>query len=183
MCGGESVLTAEGSTAQQNAIALFDQAWGRWCPGKNVSYNATGVADAAGIVRSTEEMLRVVPANLREPSYALGAPKWKTIARIVIPTGLSGITTGCLLAAARVLGEAAPLLILVGYSRSTNYDLFDRFMESLPGMMYDQTAAGAGTNPVPTDRLWGAALTLILVIAIINIGARAVAKIVAPKTS
>ncbi len=56
-------------------------------------------------------------------------------------------------------------------------------MESLPGMMYDQTAAGAGTNPVPTDRLWGAALTLILVIAIINIGARAVAKIVAPKTS
>jgi phosphate transport system permease protein len=133
------------------------------------------------IVRATEEMLRIVPVDLREASYALGIPKWKTIARVVIPTGLSGIITGIMLAVARVMGETAPLLILVGYSQAMNFDIFSGFMGSLPGMMYNQTSAGAGVNPVPTDRLWGAALTLILIIAVINIVARVVAKIFAPK--
>jgi phosphate transport system permease protein len=133
------------------------------------------------IVRSTEEMLRIVPMDLREASYALGVPKWKTIARIVIPTALSGIVTGVMLALARVMGETAPLLILVGYSQAMNFDMFSGFMGSLPGMMYDQTSAGAGANPVPTDRLWGAALTLIVLIAILNVGARFVAKFFAPK--
>jgi phosphate transport system permease protein len=133
------------------------------------------------IVRATEEMLRIVPMDLREASYALGVPKWKTIARIVIPTGLSGIVIGILLALARVMGETAPLLILVGYAQAMNFDMFAGFMGSLPGMMYDQTSAGAGANPVPTDRLWGAALTLILLIAVINVGARVVAKIIAPE--
>ena len=135
------------------------------------------------IVRATEEMLRIVPVDLREASYALGIPKWKTVARVVIPTGLSGIITGIMLALARVMGETAPLLILVGYSQAINYDIFTGFMGSLPGMMYDQTSAGAGANPVPTDRLWGAALTLILMIAVINIGAKVVARIFAPKKS
>jgi phosphate transport system permease protein len=63
-----------------------------------------------------------------------------------------------------------------------NFDMFTGFMGSLPGMMYDQTSAGAGANPIPTDRLWGAALTLILLIAVINVGARVVAKVVAPET-
>jgi phosphate transport system permease protein len=133
------------------------------------------------IVRATEEMLRIVPMDLREASYALGVPKWKTIVRIVIPTALSGIVTGIMLALARVMGETAPLLILVGYAQAMNFDMFGGFMGSLPGMMYDQISAGAGANPVPTDRLWGAALTLILLIAILNIGARFVAKIFAPK--
>jgi len=133
------------------------------------------------IVRSTEEMLRIVPMDLREASYALGVPKWKTIARIVIPTALSGIVTGILLALARVMGETAPLLILVGYSQAMNFDMFNGFMGSLPGMMYDQTSAGAGANPVPTDRLWGAALTLILLIAVFNIGARFLAKFFSPR--
>jgi len=135
------------------------------------------------IVRATEEMLRIVPVDLREASYALGIPKWKTIARVVIPTGMSGIVTGIMLAVARVMGETAPLLILVGYAQAMNFDIFSGFMGSLPGMIYNQTSAGAGVNPVPTDRLWGAALTLILMIAVINIGARAVAKIFAPKKS
>ena len=121
------------------------------------------------IVRATEEMLRIVPMDLREASYALGVPKWKTIVRIVVPTALSGIVTGIMLALARVMGETAPLLILVGY------------LGSRPGMMYDQTAAGAGATPVPTDRLWGAAMTLILLIAILNVGARLLAKLFAPK--
>ncbi|SPM30500.1 phosphate ABC transporter permease PstA [Mycobacterium terramassiliense] len=133
------------------------------------------------IVRATEEMLRIVPIDLREASYALGIPKWKTIARVVLPSGLSGIITGILLAVARVMGETAPLLILIGYSQSMNFNVFHGFMGSLPGMMYNQTSAGAGIDPVPTDRLWGAALTLILVIAIINAGARVIARRYAPK--
>lgn len=133
------------------------------------------------IVRATEEMLRIVPMDLREASYALGVPKWKTIVRIVIPTALSGIVTGVMLALARVMGETAPLLVLVGYAQAMNFDIFSGFMGSLPGMMYDQISAGAGANPVPTDRLWGAALTLILLIALLNVGARVIAKIFAPK--
>ncbi|ORB31722.1 phosphate ABC transporter permease PstA [Mycolicibacterium parafortuitum] len=133
------------------------------------------------IVRSTEEMLRIVPMDLREASYALGVPKWKTIAAIVVPTALSGIVTGILLSLARVMGETAPLLILVGYSQAINFDVFGGFMGSLPGMMYDQTSAGAGANPIPTDRLWGAALTLVVLIAVLNVGARFIAKFFAPK--
>jgi len=133
------------------------------------------------IVRSTEEMLRVVPMDLREATYALGVPKWKTIVLIVIPTALSGIVTGIMLALARVMGETAPLLILVGYAAAINFDMFSGFQGSLPGMMYDQISAGAGANPVPTDRLWGAALTLIILVALLNIAARFVAKFFAPK--
>lgn len=133
------------------------------------------------IVRATEEMLSIVPMDLREASYALGVPKWKTIAAIVVPTAMSGIVTGILLSLARVMGETAPLLILVGYSQAMNFDMFSGFMGSLPGMMFDQTSAGAGANPVPTDRLWGAALTLVVIIALLNVGARFIAKFFAPK--
>lgn len=94
---------------------------------------------------------------------------------------MSGIVTGILLALARVMGETAPLLILVGYAQVMNLDMFSGFIGSLPGMMYDQTSAGAGANPVPTDRLWGAAFTLIVLIALLNIGARLIAKFFAPK--
>ena len=69
----------------------------------------------------------------------------------------------------------------MGYSQAMNFDMFSGFMGSLPGMMYDQTSAGAGANPVPTDRLWAAALTLILLIAALNIGARLLAKFFSPK--
>ncbi|MDH6280711.1 phosphate ABC transporter permease PstA [Prescottella agglutinans] len=121
------------------------------------------------VVRSTEEMLRIVPNDLREASYALGVPKWKTIARIVVPTALPGIITGVMLALARVLGETAPLLILVGYAPFINFNLFGGEMGTLPGVMVAEmnnpTAAG-------TDRVWGAALTLILLIAILNVVAK-----------
>ena len=72
---------------------------------------------------------------------------------------------------------------MVGYAQAVNFDIFNGFMGSLPGMIYNQTSAGAGVNPVPTDRLWGAALTLILMIAVINIAARVVAIFFAPKKS
>lgn len=135
------------------------------------------------IARTTEEVLRTIPVDLREASYALGLPKWKTILRVVLPTGKSGVLTGILLALARVLGETSPLLVLVGYTHGMHFDMRSGVMASLPGMMYHQTTAGAGAHPVPTDRLWGAALTLILLIAMINIGARVVVKTFAPKKS
>ncbi|EME23141.1 phosphate ABC transporter permease [Rhodococcus triatomae BKS 15-14] len=121
------------------------------------------------VIRSTEEMLRIVPQDLREASYALGVPKWKTIMRIVVPTALPGIITGVMLALARVLGETAPLLILVGYAPFINFDLFNGEMGSLPGVMVAEM-----NNPTPagSDRIWGAALTLILLIAVLNIVAK-----------
>ena len=125
------------------------------------------------VVRSTEEMLRVVPAELREAAYALGVPQWKTILRVVLPTALPGITTGVMLAIARVLGETAPLLILVGYAPFINFDLVNGEMGTLPGVMIDQM-----NNPssVGLERLWGAALTLILLVALLNIGAKLIAR-------
>lgn len=122
------------------------------------------------IIRNTEEMLRVVPQDLREASYALGVPKWKTIARIVLPTALSGIVTGVMLAIARVMGESAPVLILVGSTQAINWDVFNGPQSSLPLMMLDMYKAG--TADAVLDKMWGAALTLVLIIAILNIAAR-----------
>jgi phosphate transport system permease protein len=116
------------------------------------------------VVRSTEEMLKLVPDELREASYALGIPKWKTIARIVVPTALPGIISGILLSIARVIGETAPVLVLVGYARSINFDVFDGNMASLPLLIYTELI-----NPQPAGqmRVWGAALTLIIVVGIL----------------
>lgn len=148
------------------------------------------------IIRTTEEMLRLVPNELREGSYALGVPKWKTIMRIVIPTAASGLATGVVLGIARVAGETAPLLILVGYSATTNADLFNGFQSSLPGLINSQfinintapsgatayhldangnRVAGAVANFAP-DRLWGAALTLILIVMLLNLIGRAISR-------
>ncbi|MGL5828687.1 MAG: phosphate ABC transporter permease PstA, partial [Angustibacter sp.] len=87
------------------------------------------------VVRSTEEMLKLVPNELREASYALGVPKWRTIARVVLPTAIGGILTGVLLGLARIMGETAPLLILGPYSKAINTDLFGGFMGALPTMI------------------------------------------------
>ncbi|WP_405167447.1 phosphate ABC transporter permease PstA [Nocardia sp. NBC_01499] len=126
------------------------------------------------VVRSTEEMLKLVPDELREASYALGIPKWKTIARIVVPTAMPGMISGILLAVARVMGETAPVLVLVGYSKSINTNLFDGNMASLPLLIYQELA-----NPEPAGRarVWGAALTLILLIALLYAAAAVVNKL------
>jgi phosphate transport system permease protein len=120
------------------------------------------------VVRNTEEMLKLVPDELREASYALGVPKWKTIARIVVPTALPGMISGILLALARVMGETAPVLVLVGYARSINYDAFSGNMASLPLLIYTELI-----NPEAAGRMrvWGAALTLILLIAALYVAA------------
>lgn len=120
------------------------------------------------VVRNTEEILKLVPDELREASYALGIPKWKTILRVVIPTALPGIISGIMLALARVIGETAPVLVLVGYSKRLNSDVFDGNMASLPLLIYTEL-----TNPQAAGRLriWGAALTLILLVAVLYAGA------------
>jgi phosphate transport system permease protein len=120
------------------------------------------------VVRACEEMLKLVPNDLREASYALGIPKWKTIMRIVVPVAMPGIISGVLLSIARVMGETAPVLVLVGYSRSTNFDIFNGNMASLPLLIYTEL-----NNPEHAGflRVWGAALTLIIVVATVYMSA------------
>ncbi|MBF4554101.1 phosphate ABC transporter permease PstA [Corynebacterium suicordis] len=126
------------------------------------------------IVRNTEEMLRIVPMDLREASFALGVPKWKTILKIVLPTALSGIVTGIMLAVARVMGESAPVLILVGSTPAINWNVFEGNQNSLPLFMLQMYRAG--NNPAVLERIWGAALTLVILVAALMIGARLVSK-------
>jgi phosphate transport system permease protein len=126
------------------------------------------------ILRSTEEMLKLVPDELREASYALGVPKWKTILKIVVPTAFGGIVTGIMLGLARVIGETAPLLILVGYSKVINYNPFSGFMGALPTMINNDR--GDMALPAANDRVWAAALTLILLVLALNLLARLIAR-------
>ncbi len=128
------------------------------------------------IVRNTEEMLKLVPDELREASFALGIPKWKTIMRIVMPTALPGTISGVLLALARVMGETAPVLVLVGYSTSLNLDVTSGNMASLPLLIYTEfnNAEAAGRL-----RMWGAALTLIMLVAALFFAAALVSRWVA----
>lgn len=125
------------------------------------------------VVRSTEEMLKLVPNELREASYALGVPKWKTITRIVLPTAASGIITGILLGLARVMGETAPLIILAPYTSSINTNLLEGNIAALPTLIYENF--GEPLKPA-VDRLWGAALTLILIVLLLNLAGRVVAR-------
>jgi phosphate transport system permease protein len=134
------------------------------------------------VVRSSEEMLRIVPDDLREASYALGVPKWKTIMKIVLPTAMSGIIGGIMMALARVMGETAPLLVLVGYSAYTNWDIFHGEQAALPLLMNNERVTNSmDPGSVGFDRIWGAALTLVLIIALINLLATVFARLVAPK--
>ncbi len=132
------------------------------------------------VVRATEEMLRIVPNDLREASLALGIPKWKTILKIVIPTALGGIITGVMLAVARVAGETAPLLLTTFLSQNMNWNPFSGPQASLPTFVWDQIASGTNAS---LDRAWAGALVLILLVMILYLGARIVARFFAPKTS
>ncbi|MBE9498512.1 phosphate ABC transporter permease PstA [Streptomyces sp. GKU 257-1] len=130
------------------------------------------------VVRSTEEMLKLVPNELREASLALGVPKWKTIIKVVLPTAIGGITTGIMLAVARIAGESAPILLLVFGSAEINNNPFDGAQSSLPYFIYEQWALG---NEASYDRAWAAALVLIAFVMILNLVARGIARWKAPK--
>ncbi|MDT1991729.1 phosphate ABC transporter permease PstA [Micrococcus luteus] len=135
------------------------------------------------VVRSTEEMLRVVPNELREGAYALGVRKWQTIAKVVLPTAISGIASGVTLAIARVAGETAPILVTAGFATSINWNPFDNWMTALPVYIYRQLVAP--TSPTAADpstaRAWAAALLLVTIVMLLNLAARFIAKAFAPK--
>ncbi|MYS90438.1 MULTISPECIES: phosphate ABC transporter permease PstA [Streptomyces] len=131
------------------------------------------------VVRSTEEMLKLVPNELREASLALGVPKWRTILKVVLPTSIGGITTGIMLAIARIAGETAPVLLLVFGSKFINANPFEGAQASLPLYIYQQYGSGEVTA---YDRAWAASLTLIAFVMILNLVARGIARWKAPKT-
>ena len=134
------------------------------------------------VVRSSEEMLKIVPNELREAAYALGVPKWRTITKVVIPTSIAGIASGITLAIARVIGETAPLLIVVGITTGVNLNPFDGRMATLPVFSYySYVAPGVPREPF-IDRAWTAALVLIVLVMALNLLARLVARAFAPKT-
>ncbi|MEO7197657.1 MAG: phosphate ABC transporter permease PstA [Solirubrobacterales bacterium] len=126
------------------------------------------------VIRSTEEMLKIVPNHLREASYALGTPKWKTITKIVLPTALAGIITGVMLAVARIIGETAPLLVTAGVIDSTNVDPFSGRMQNLAVYAFNEYRSPGIPPEASYDRAWAAALTLILIVMVLNVIARIV---------
>ncbi|MEO6473279.1 MAG: phosphate ABC transporter permease PstA [Aeromicrobium sp.] len=133
------------------------------------------------VVRSCEEMLKLVPNELREAAYALGVPKWRTVIKVVLPTAIAGIVTGITLAIARVIGETAPLLVIAGTTDSVNFDLFKERMATLPVFAYN-AVSDPGVPPGPSiDRAWGAALVLLLIVMLLNLVARLVSYYFSPK--
>ena len=125
------------------------------------------------VVRSTEEMLRIVPRDLREASYALGIPKWRTILKVVLPTALSGIITGAMLAIARVAGETAPLLLTTFLSQSINWNPFSGPQAALPTFIWDQFNSGTDASQA---RAWGGALVLITLVCVLYGAAKLIAR-------
>ncbi|MFD4571652.1 phosphate ABC transporter permease PstA [Streptomyces sp. NPDC058417] len=134
------------------------------------------------VVRSTEEMLKLVPNELREASLALGVPKWRTIIKVVVPTSIGGIITGVMLSVARIAGETAPVLLLVFGNPFINANPFEGAQASLPLYIYQQYSQSAGSQAA-YDRAWAASLTLIAFVMILNLVARGIARWKAPKTS
>ncbi|KIH99401.1 phosphate ABC transporter permease [Streptomonospora alba] len=136
------------------------------------------------VVRSSEEMLRLVPNELREAAYALGVPKWLTIVKVVLPTAVAGLTTGIILALARVIGETAPLILTAGMaSTRINANPVEGDMMSLPVYIYkavrDMGLSGEA-GVYAEERAWAAALTLILVVMLLFLTARLVSRFLSP---
>jgi phosphate transport system permease protein len=124
------------------------------------------------VTRSAEVILQLIPSGLRESALALGAPRWRVISRVVLPTALPGLITGVLLAIARAAGETAPLLFTAGETLKTNYGLGE-FMNALPTQIYRDV-----TSPTTSvvDRAWGTALTLVAMILLLNLMARLISR-------
>jgi phosphate transport system permease protein len=163
------------------AYALFELFFG---PGTRSGISgavALTVLMTPVVVRSAEEMLKLVPDELREASYALGVPKWKTIVKVVLPTAIAGIITGVVLAIARVIGETAPLLVTVGLAQDTNFNPFDGRMTTLPVFTYYQYVQPGIPVESGQERAWTAALTLVIIVMILFSVARVLATVLKPK--
>jgi phosphate transport system permease protein len=167
------------------AAALFGLLFGPGTRTGFVAAAALSVLMIPVVVRSTEEMLKIVPNELREASYALGVRKWRTITKVVIPTAISGIASGVTLAIARVIGETAPILVTAGFASAINFNAFSGWMSTLPTFIYYQilTPTSPTNTDASTQRAWAAALLLILMVMLLNLVARLIARMFAPKTS
>jgi len=126
------------------------------------------------VIRSAEEVLKIVPNHLREASYALGTPKWKTITKVVLPTAFAGLVTGVMLATARIIGETAPLLVTTGVVDSLNANPLSGRMQNLAVYAYNEYRSPGVMKQASYDRAWAAALTLIAIVMILNVIARLV---------
>jgi phosphate transport system permease protein len=126
------------------------------------------------VIRSAEEVLKIVPDHLREAAYALGTPKWKTITKIVLPTAFAGLVTGVMIAIARIIGETAPLLVTTGVVDSMNTDPFNGRMQNLAVYAYNEYRSPGVMKQASYDKAWAAALTLIAIVMILNVAARLV---------
>lgn len=135
------------------------------------------------VVRSVEEMLKLVPNELREASYALGVPKWRTIVKVVLPTSAAGIATGVTIAVARVIGETAPLLIIAGSTNSLNWNLFDGRMAALPVFTYYSYTIPGVPPEFGVERAWAAAMTLFVIVMALNLVARGISRFFGTKRS
>lgn len=133
------------------------------------------------VVRTSEEMLRLVPNELREAAYALGVPRWKTILKVVLPTAIAGILTGIVLAIARVIGETAPLLVTVGITADLNKNPLSGRMATLPVFSYNSYKFPTLPPEASLDRAWTAALTLVLIVMILFTTARILSAVLKPK--
>jgi phosphate transport system permease protein len=163
------------------AYALFVVVYG---PGIRFGFGgavALSVLMIPVVVRSAEEMLKLVPAELREASYALGVPKWRTIVKVVLPVAAAGIATGVTLAVARVIGETAPLLLITGITSNVNLNPFADRMATLPVYGFYQFTQPGVPPEFGQARAWTAALTLMAIVLVLNLVARVVARIFAPK--
>lgn len=126
------------------------------------------------VIRSAEEILKIVPNHLREAAYALGTPKWRTITKVVLPTAFAGLVTGVMIAVARIIGETAPLLVTTGVIDSINSDPFNGRMQNLAVYAYSEYRSPGVDKAASYDRAWAAALLLIGIVMILNILARLV---------
>ncbi len=124
------------------------------------------------VIRSCEEMLKLVPDELRQASYALGNRKWRTIMTVVLPASLGGMVSGVMLAIARAAGETAPLLFTIGAARRINWDVFRGPNTALSLQIWNN--AQSPYSPA-NDRAWGAALTLVVMVFVLTVVARLVA--------
>jgi phosphate transport system permease protein len=164
------------------AVALFTYLVG---PGARLGFAgavALSVLMIPVVVRATEEMLKIVPNELREAAFALGVPKWRTILKVVIPTSIAGIASGITLAIARVIGETAPLLVAVGLTTALNFNPFDGRLATLPVFAYLSYATPGVPREPYLERAWTAALVLIIIVMVLNLLARLIARVFAPKT-
>jgi phosphate transport system permease protein len=131
---------------------------------------ALGLLMLPVVARASEVVLNLVPDALRESALALGAPRWRVVFRIVLPTALPGLVTGSMLAVARAAGETAPLLFTAAFVYGLSTDVGQR-MNSLPLQIYNDV--GQAQDRL-VERAWGAALTLVLMILLVTLVARLV---------